>query len=409
MAKKFTNEDADLLDALGVEAESAEQQTYTALEERILAGFEDIERFYEEHQRLPDHGTDHDIFERLYAIRLDRILAQEDCLTLLEPLDKHGIIHQAKARLDATSTEGMSDDELLDALGVESEEPSVTRLKHVKPRSKITPAEEVARRERCRDFEKYEPIFKRVQTEIEEGLRRTVRFGEHAEVELGNLFIVEGQKAIVAGTQDEFVTDYDRKNRRLRVIYDNGTEANLLLRSLQRALYRDTYSRRILDSDAAPPPLFSDQHTDGDVETGHIYVVRSKSEDPYIAEHRELIHKIGMTKGDLKARFSGAKKDPTFLLADVTVVASYTLSNINPPKLENLLHSFFAEARLDVALHDRFGETVEPREWFMLPLGVINRTMELLIQGDLGDHRYDAKNAQLVNVRTNESIPPLSL
>jgi len=410
MGKEFTEEDAKLLDDLDLEPENVETKIYTALEERILAGFEDIERFVDEHNRLPEHGDDDDIFERLYAIRLDRILAQEDCLTLLATVDKQGILAQAKARTSAAITEDMTDSELLAALGVEEAEPEITQLKHVKPRSETkAAADEISNRKRCEEFDRFKPIFDKAQTEIEAGLRKTVKYKDSADYKVGDMFIVGGQKALVAGMNKIFVTGYERTDRRLRVIYDNGTESGFLLRSLQRSLNRDGNSRRILDSDATPPPLFSNEQNDGDVESGHIYVVRSKSDDPFIAEHRDLIHKIGMTKGDLKTRLSGAKKDPTFLLADIQVVASYTLSNINPTKLESLLHSFFAEARLDVTLRDRFGEAVEPREWFMLPLGIINRTVELLIQGELEHCQYDAKNAQLIDTRTNEAIPPLSL
>ena len=174
----------------------------------------------------------------------------------------------------------------------------------------------------------------------------------------------------------------------------------MLLRSLQRALNRDANSRRILDPDASLLPLFSGELQEGDVETGHIYVVRSKSEDSFIAEHRDHIHKIGMTKGDIKTRLAAAAKDPTFLLADVELVASYTLYDLNPTKLENLLHSFFAEARLDLRLRDRFGKAVNPREWFMLSLDVIDGAIERLRDGELKHFHYDLKTAQLIDTRT---------
>ena len=296
--------------------------------------------------------------------------------------------------------EDMNDLELLEALGVEEATPEMTQLKHVRPRAeKKAAADEIARSQRCDDFERFMPVFESVQGEVDAGLRQIIKYKDAADYKVGDMFIVNGQKALVAAMNDEFVTEYNRTDKRLRVIYDNGTESGVLLRSLQRALNRDSNSRRILDPDATLLPLFSDQVGEGDVETGHIYVLRSKSDNPYIAEHREMIHKIGMTKGGIKARLSGATKDPTFLLADVEVVASYTLSNINPAKLENLLHSFFAEARLDVTLRDRFGEAVTPREWFMLPLGVIEQAIDLLCRGELEHFHYDSTNVQLVDAR----------
>src|SRR6266851_1503554 len=61
-------------------------------EERIIAGFEEIQRFVEKHRHAPQHGEDKDIFERLYAVRLDRLRALEGCRSLLAALDAHGLL-----------------------------------------------------------------------------------------------------------------------------------------------------------------------------------------------------------------------------------------------------------------------------------------------------------------------------
>jgi len=397
MASDFTEQDEALLAELGVEAQETKAATYTPREERIIAGFEEIHRFVEEHGRRPRHGEDRDIFERLYAVRLDRILASEECMDLLKPLDKGGLLSGTPATMADADDAEVSDDELLDALGVDREAGSdLTKLKHVRPRVEINRAEEVAQRTPCKDFEKFRPIFEQVQRDLESGARRTAKYKENAEIETGELFIVEGQKALVATMDKEFVTEYERVNRRMRVIYDNGTEASLLLRSFQRALYRDKSSRRILPSDADAPALFSDQADADDAKSGFIYVLRSLSDHPFIAEHRDVIHKIGVTGGDVERRIGNAKKDPTFLLADVELVASYKLANINRVKLEHLLHDFFAEARMDMRLRDRFGGAVEPREWFLVPLPVIERFVQLLIEGRLERCEYDAGSAKII-------------
>lgn len=400
MSNEFSYDDAKLLKDLGVVSENIEKRTYTALEERILAGFEDIERFVEENGRLPRHGEENDIFERLYAIRLDRILEQEGILALLEGVDKQGILAQALDQLESMPNDGITDTELLNALGVEDEGSGLTNLTHVRPRSeKNSAAAEIARREPCTEFDRFKPIFERVQAEIDSGTRPTIQYKDSADYKVGDIFIVNGQKALIAGMTEKFITEYDRSDKRLRVIYDNGTEARVLLRSLQRALNRDANGRRVLESPANALPLFATDSSEGDVETGHIYVVRSKSENPFIAENRDLIHKIGMTTGDIKKRLSGAKKDPTFLLADVDLVASYALSNINPTKLEGLLHTLFAKARLDLNLQDRFGGAVTPREWFMLPLDIIDGAIDLLCRGELEHYYYDSNKAMLIDAR----------
>ncbi len=193
---------------------------------------------------------------------------------------------------------------------------------------------------------------------------------------------------------DLFVSDYGRPDRRLRVVYDNGTESDLLVRSLQRALNKDKASRRITDPDLGP--LFSDEEEENDLPAGYIYVLRSTSEHPFVAKNRSVIHKIGVTGGDVKSRIVNARKDPTYLLADAEIVATFKLSNINRNRLEALLHKFFGSARLDFELKDRFGGGVEPREWFLVPLPVIEEAVERLKDGTIAEYRYDRETAQIV-------------
>jgi len=130
--------------------------------------------------------------------------------------------------------------------------------------------------------------------------------------------------------------------------------------------------------------------------SGTIYVLRSKSDHPYVAAHRELVHKIGVTGSDLAARIANARLDPTFLMADVEVVATYKLYNINRIKLENLIHRMFERARLDIEVKDRFGTPVIPREWFLVPVFVVNEVVERIKDGTITQYIYDPRTATLV-------------
>lgn len=240
------------------------------------------------------------------------------------------------------------------------------------------------------------------------GERKTARYGgEYTEIKKGDLFILEGQKLMVVDTGEFFKSDYDRANRRLRVVYDNGTESTPLLRSLMRALYEDNAGRRIsepgpgalfaeIEEDGDGGPLFSEDEEEGDLATGYIYVLRSKSDHAFIAQNRDVVHKIGLTRGKVKSRVAGAKKASTYLLADVEIVAEYKLANVNRQSLEALLHKFFASARLDLALKDRFGAPVESTEWFLVPFQVIDEAIQKIKDGTIGNFRYDAETASLV-------------
>ncbi|MBL4837691.1 MAG: GIY-YIG nuclease family protein [Kordiimonadaceae bacterium] len=386
----------DLLAELGIEAEPVKRAARSPREERIIAGFEEIQDFVEKQGRLPAHGEENDIFERLYATRLEQIREQEECRELLLDIDHQGLLKPVSGVAESPA-EYDSDEALLAELGVDAPiEGDVTLLKHVKSRAEVRAAEEIASREPCEDFETFKPIFDAVQSELASGLREAKLLTRNAAIEQGDLFILFGQKAYVAEVGDEFVTDYDRKDSRLRVIYDNGTESDLLLRSLQRALNRDDAGRRIVD--IAAGPLFAGLADDEDLASGTIYVLRSKSEHPVINENREIIHKIGVTGGSVDRRIAGASLDATFLMADVEVVASYELFNINRTKLENLLHRFFENSKLDIQINDRFGNPVIPREWFLVPLFVIDEVVERIKDGTISQYVYDTATVSLVPV-----------
>ena len=392
MAREFTQEDDALLAELGVEVETKKAVSRTPREERIVAGFEEIQRFTEEHGRAPQHGEERGIFERLYAVRLDRIREQQECRELVEALDHQGLLTGAVQALLA-DTEKLDDDALLAELGIEVEAPSITELRHVRSNAEKKAADEVASREKCDDFETFKPLFEHVQKELDTGLRETRPFEMKAEIEKGRFFIVGGQKAYVADMSEITITNQGRTDARLRVIFDNGTQSNMLMRSLQRAMNKDEAARRITDPTAGP--LFSDQTIDGDEASGTIYVLRSKSDHPLVAENRDLVQKIGVTNMSVEKRIAGAQLQPTFLMANVEIVATYELYNINRTKLENLIHRIFEPARLDIEIIDRFGKPVVPREWFLVPLFVIDEAVERIKDGTIAKYVYDPHGACL--------------
>ncbi len=400
MAKKekFTEEDDALLKELGIEVEAKKAKKYTAREQRIIAGFEEIQKFVEEHGHLPEHGEDKDIFERLYAVRLDRIRAQKECVELLKELDEQNIL-EAQSTSDLSISDDIEDEELLKQLGVDiDKEDSITKLKHVKSRAEKKAAEEIANRTPCEDFDQFKPLFERIQKEMEAGIRETIRFRKDAgftktQLKRAQFLIVGGQTAYIAEVGMSFKAPNGEEDARLRVIYSNGTESNILLRSLIRAMYKDETSRFI--TDPKPIGLFSDQSSEDDQESGTIYVLRSLSKYPMVEENRDVIHKIGVTGGDVKTRIANAKNDSTFLLADVEVVATYKLANIKAVKLEKVIHDFFDVARLEIEIKDRFGKPVKVREWFLVPLFVIDEMVSKIMDGTISEYYYDPASAEL--------------
>lgn len=191
-------EGEDLLEELGLEATPIKASSHTPQEERLLAGFEDILRFVQEHGRAPQHGEDRDIFERLYAVRLDRLRALTSAHALLMPLDSQGLLSAPPSLAAPDAADDLDDAALLAELGLGGDENDITQLRHVRSFEERKSADDIANRTPCTDFDRFEPLFERVEGDIKTGLRKTLRFGRDASVAEGNFFILGGQMAYVA-------------------------------------------------------------------------------------------------------------------------------------------------------------------------------------------------------------------
>jgi len=385
--------DDDILAELGVDLAPKTVRARTPREERIIAGFEDIVRFHEEHGRPPQHGDGRDIFERLYAVRLDRLSAQADCRDLLAGMDVHGLLNRSG---DPALIDDLDDSALLAELGIDAgPADDISQLRNVRSNADRKAAEDIASSERCMDFDTFKPLFDGIEADLATGARVTRPFGRDAGIDLGDFFILRGQLAYVAEVGEAIKAPNGQYDARLRVIYSNGTESNLLRWSLQRALYKDDSGRRITEADAGPlfeQPVSAEPDQ---LATGTLYVLRSRSPHPTIAAHRDLIHKIGITGGSVEARIAGAANDATYLLADVDVVATYKLYDVNRPRLEALIHRVLNAVRFDAEILDRFEKPVRPREWFLVPLPIIDEIVGRIGDGTLAGMIYDPKSVAL--------------
>jgi hypothetical protein len=389
------HDDDELLDALGVELAPNKVASRSAFEERIIAGFEDIQRFYEEHKRQPVNAVGLDIFERLYSVRLEQLRKLPEARAVLAAFDTQNLL--GSPNTINTKIDELSEDALLEELGVLSQPADaddITVLRNVVSNADRKAAEEIANHTPCKDFKNFKPLFEQAERELKSDTRKAIRFGRDANINLHDFFILEGQFVYVAEMGETIKMQTGHNDARLRVIIGNGTESNLLLRSLQKALWKDETGRRLTNADMGP--LFANHSEAVDIESGTIYVLRSQSTHPFVTEHRELIHKIGVTGGKVDARISGAEKDSTYLLAGVQVVATYKLHNINRVKMENLFHRIFSSAQIEISIEDRFGNPVKPREWFLLPLQAIDEAVQRIKDGTISDVIYDVNSAKFI-------------
>lgn len=387
----------DLRDELSDFAPTKKERTLSPVEERILAGFDEITDYVKKVGYEPSPSESAGIFEQLYAARLEQLRGLREFHGLLKTHDTLNLLDSTE--FDASLDNPSDDlDSLVNELSLPEQSSSISVLKFVSPTATRRSAEEIAQREVCVDFASFAKQFEQVRAELQSGARQALKLKAKTleDIQQGSYFIVEGQIAYVDELGSEFQTEYGRRNLRVRVIYDNGTEQAVLIRSFQRALHRDDTARII--SEVSPGPLFGSELEECDVDTGTIYVLRSHSDHPFIKEHRDLVHKIGVTGGDVAKRISGAKLDPTYLMSDVEVVATYKLARINCKKLERLFHQFFETAKLELTLYDRFDNPVKPREWFLVPLELIDEAVQRFRDGSIVNYRYDAAVAELIKI-----------
>jgi hypothetical protein len=351
--------------------------------------FEELKAFIEQHGREPDIEAEN-IHEAKLSARLSKLRATPEALEALAPFDTEGLLginHPEEKKTEITIDDVLSS-ELLD------DDDDIFDLKHVAVGTKTqTASADMATRKKCMDFDEFKPLFVRIQNQLDDGTLETIGIKGIAEIQKGQAFILAGLIAYVAEMGEKHERRKGHHNARLRVIYSNGMESNLLLRSFGAALYKDKSARTIVPKDSGP--LFKRDEAPLS-KTGIVYVLRSKSEEPSIAKHRDYLHKIGVTTSDAKKRVSNAPKDATYLLADVEVVAEFTLYNMNLQATEKLLHLFFSDAQADIQIPDRFGNLVKPKEWFFLPLELIKQAVELIRTENIQSYYYDSDSVKLV-------------
>ena len=351
--------------------------------------FEELKTFIELNDREPDIEATN-IHEAKLAARLSKLRSTPEALDALEPFDTEGLLgtkSSGEKKTELTIDDVLSSDLLAD-------DDDIFNLKHVTVGTKSqTASADMATRKKCMDFDSFKPLFVRIQKELDDGTLETTGIKGIAEIQKGQAFILAGLIAYVAEMGEKHERRKGHHNARMRVVYSNGMESNLLLRSFGAALYKDKSARAIVPKDSGP--LFVEEDSPL-YKTGIVYVLRSKSEEPSIAKHREYLHKIGVTTSDVKKRVANAAKDATYLLADVEVVAEFTLYNMNLQATEKLLHAFFREAQADIQIPDRFGNMVKPKEWFFLPLELIKQIADLIRNNKIASYQYDATNVKII-------------
>ena len=350
-------------------------------DDRLTESFMEINEFFSLHNAEPKSGGD--IHEHKLASRLKHIRENKEQVEFLSKFDTHNLLKTTTKEIDTVSD--IFEDDDLDLLSIEDS--SVLKIKNVPEiRQDRSDPDFVAQREICADFDQYKHLFEQVQRELKSGTKKLSTFVE-SEMKQGDFFVLNGVLIYLEKVFDPYRGNSQKINRRTRCIYENGTESNVLLRSLGKRLSDAGYA--VKDN----PDVVSIE--DGDSETGFVYVLKSLSDNPRISNTKNLF-KIGFSTTSVEERIKNAEQDPTYLMAPVSIVAIYRCFNMNPQRFERLIHRFFSDSCLDIEVTDINGKGYVPKEWFIAPIAVIENVIELIITGEIINYSYD-KNLGIIH------------
>ncbi len=380
--------ESDLLGLLAVD--ETKTAPVSSQDSRLIDSFQEISDFYETNQRCPEFGDD--IGEYRLASRLAAIKKDPKKVKTLLPYDYYNLL--ASEETKSVSVEELIRDDPLGLLDGDDEADSIYTLSHVKPSERLRP-DYIAHRKVCKNFDLYEEAFQRIHNDLENGRRRLVEFKE-GDLREGCYYVLRGvvlylEQNLAVKQKIEYKSGAKvRREGRTRCIFDNGTESSMLYRSLGKALKLDGFCiSDLIDQNESSISIDST-----DVQNGYIYVLRSLSRAPQIRSIRNL-YKIGYCSGDVTTRIKNAVHEPTYLMNDVEVVLTVRCYNLDVPYLEASIHSFFSNVNVYFEVRDDEGIMHYPKEWFTVPLNIIEETIPLIVDKKIGSYRYD-KNLQMI-------------
>ena len=380
--------ESDLLGLLAVDEPKAAPAS--PQDSRLIASFQEISDFYETNQRCPELGDD--IGEYRLASRLAAIKKDPKKVKTLLPYDYYNLLESEETK--SVSVEELISDDPLGLLDGDDEADSIYTLSHVKPSERLRP-DYIAHRKVCKDFDLYEEAFQQIHDDLEHGRRRLVEFKE-GDLHEGCYYVLRGvvlylEQNLAVKQKIEYKSGAKvRREGRTRCIFDNGTESSMLYRSLGKALKLDGFCI----SDLIEQSEGSVSIDASDVQNGYIYVLRSLSRAPQIRSIRNL-YKIGYCSGDVTTRIKNAIHEPTYLMNDVEVVLTVRCYNLDVPYLEASIHSFFSNVNVFFEVRDDEGIMHYPKEWFTVPLNIIEEAIPLIVDKKIDSYRYD-KNLQMI-------------
>lgn len=387
-------------DAFGLLNEQDKQTNAKSDQDRLGESFEEINDFYEKNQREPSMGSmsEYSLCARLKSFRNDDAKKK-----VLKPLDRFNLLGHVE--METPDLEKILKD---DDMGLLTPEGDVSIFDTSKLPKKTFRAKTdfVAQRDAIPDevFKPYEILFQQVQKDLKTGKRKLIKF-ENTEknLQIGHFYLLDGILLLLESGDLAQELKGDKSGGRIRIdgrtniIFENATQSNMLYRSLGKALQKSgklitDIEDNYIDNLKNTP---SYEVNEDDAQSGWIYILKSKSTNSQLSEIRNL-YKIGFSTVPVLDRIKNAKKEATYIYSEVEIIATYHCYNLNIHHFENLLHRFLGECCLNVDLYNADNQRYIPREWFIVPLSVIDEAIHKLIDGSIVYYRYDKHNREIV-------------
>lgn len=377
-------------DPLGLLKVNESKQKLKGEDSVLVSMFEEIQEFVDENNREPDANTE-DILEfKLYS-RLRAIRSDARKVKKLVKYDFGGLFKGANIK-EVTVDDIIADDPY-NLLSGDSDS-DIFKLRHVKATERIKP-DYLSRRKVCKDFHLYKDMFNVIHEDLANKNRKLIRYSS-SDLQVGKFYALDGiilfLESINGDTSKYHFSSGERErfDGRTLCIFDNGTESDMLFRSLDKALQLDGYS---ISEHLQHEAHDSVAETEEDVLNGYIYVL--KTHNAKVGDIPNL-YKIGFTTGSVARRIINARKEATYLFSDVDIVSTFRCFNVKTYELEQNIHEFFAAVRLDIELLDNENHTYKPREWFTVDYSVIEEAIQLIIENQINEYVYDSRINQIV-------------
>lgn len=356
----------------------------------LINSFEEIQSFIEEHNCEPQSNLSNMIEFQLFA-RLKAIRSDAKKIKILSKYDFEGLLKGNDIK--EITIEDLISDDSFGLLG-EEEDSEIFKLKHVKSVERIKP-DYLARRKVCKDFSLYKEMFNILHEELASKKRRLIKYTS-SDLNVGNFYALNGilfYLKSIEGNTNKYAFDSGERERfdgRTLCVFDNGTQSDMLFRSLDKAMQLDGYSISAIINDATneEAPV-----NESDVLNGYIYVLASKN--PNVKDFVNLF-KIGHTTGSVAERIKNAKNEATYLFNDVDIISTHRCLNIQSYNLEQTVHDFFSVVKLDIELIDNHNNVYKPREWFKVSHEVIKDAINLIVSNTIKDYLYDPEVNQII-------------